>query len=453
MSEKFSYLSIDENEDAKNPPEAISFKIEHYEQVKILLEKKYGINLTLDVDIQEQLLLFLESIESIDVDKCKELIDLFGKDVVIILLGTKNHALQVDKLFTISRIYPSQIIRSLFQEIAALIEQGIHISTDMRDRLQVDSDEKEKISGTIMHRVSTKVLSILDQFSDESNILDYDDAVRIIKHIDSQQIIISEALSVARSSEHYKESTSDEDYEISDFHGKELDNTVKTRLLEIMYNNYSHKPELRKALLRRLSSRFDDQNTVFSILKIADRTAGFSTITRITANKVEFASFNVNTPLRGAGLGEIFMQARLDAFARENIVVASCSAKEEVAINYLKRNFIATSAFDYEGEPSLNIVRNDNAQDLFISKRLSGQDIVTSPPEYLARHRIIRERFLLKDTDPTTLIGEKIREGYVLTRMIKDPKDGSVVYAVFEQVSSENLRRYSEEFNPVDLEE
>jgi hypothetical protein len=125
------------------------------------------------------------------------------------------------------------------------------------------------------------------------------------------------------------------------------------------------------------------------------------------------------------------MEKTIDLKARVAILDADCSAIDSVGAHYIEAGFVANSFYDYKGDSSFKIERNDRVR--YESKLMSKSDIVER-----YNHRSVDDRDMMITSssakDPVRLRFNLLNEGYLLTRYFQYPNGvkNAPWYCVFE---------------------
>lgn len=419
------------------------------------IQDDFGVDIaTLDFPVQRNFLAYLETQTVEEVDRLIEFTHQYGHDGLQAFLSLDLDANMAERILTIGEELDPEIAKEVYFKYGELVDAMHDIQSFVRHAFRDSATYSEVDISQVSARILRHGKMLLENFSMQAHT---SNTAQILTQLESCRVdivLLAETLRQLMTTGRSVELSDIVGMQVSSESAVAIDFDDREAMTDIYRANYAEKPDLQTDLLRGFNRTLADENTTIHTLKFEDELTAFFRLTRLDDERREFGAFNVNQNARGVGLGESFMSAALDREAQASILTASCSFREPISANYIERGFVATKAFDFNGEPSLSLVRNDRAQSIFKSKSLSPEVLLSSVKESstnIDEHIIvqqIRQTEVTVDSFPIS----SSDNGYVLTRMIKDPKDRGVVYAVFEQVSSDNLRRYSEVFKSVESE-
>ena len=228
------------------------------------------------------------------------------------------------------------------------------------------------------------------------------------------------------------------------------DDETKQAMRMLYEEHYAAKPRLQKKLLEAFDKNIQDTSgkVRFAVLRHNGKVKGFYHLKETAPHHYEFGSFNVE--YQGYKLGETMLEESLGMEAKESVIEADCDSTAPIAAFYIEHGFIGTDSFDYEGAPSLHIVRNDS---------LHGQTFKTAAYDLVKvqslatvgetrKHErgnivVVAVKAANLQKMPLELLKESEANRYALTRYFfhKTAKE-NVVYAVFEKVSAVDLKTY-----------
>ncbi len=140
----------------------------------------------------------------------------------------------------------------------------------------------------------------------------------------------------------------------------------------IITENYANTPELQQALLERFQEIIDTgyNHTDFFILKYKGEIISFCRFDYNNKDyEVYFGSFNVSKKFKSSGIGRAMLSATLEASARwfsglDRVIRADCAAREPISTKYIESGFVATRYYDFHGNPSLELKRDEALNEL-----------------------------------------------------------------------------------------
>lgn len=190
------------------------------------------------------------------------------------------------------------------------------------------------------------------------------------------------------------------------------------RMREIYAQNYVDNPKLQKVLLEKFDRFIEEED--FSTLtkqfylfeKWGEILGFFITDYDTEKDEVRFKALNLAPEFSGKTLGSTLLKDQLDGIARFHKVTADTRANSCMASFYIERfSFIGTDVFDFEGESSMKIVRNDS-QDVFASK--------TIPEKHLFNQAILNSRVEIEDGSVSIVLCEDSRSASFLEKYLKE---------------------------------
>jgi hypothetical protein len=219
-------------------------------------------------------------------------------------------------------------------------------------------------------------------------------------------------------------------------------------MTSIYQSNYSGE---RSALGAQLSKRFlektKNKQATFYTLRNKEDVVAFLTVeptqktttfherfpSRSEAPQVYLGSFNTDPSYQGASIGDVMFKKVLDKESKGKVVLADCPATRPIGAKYIEDGFIATAHYDFAGNPSFEIARDDTLS--FVSKGMPQEEIVK---------RFLQKKLGIAPVDDSVHVVsaetqegvplDLLKDGHVMTRYFKI-RGEEKWYAVFEQAA------------------
>jgi GNAT superfamily N-acetyltransferase len=260
-----------------------------------------------------------------------------------------------------------------------------------------------------------------------------DDFLKRLENVKTETMLFLSAFKTLKRGGLDVDLTAIKDVQFYSTSGKDLSPDDIERMKEMYAKNYAYSPEIRDDLIAGFENAAKSENTEFYLVRYKGEIISFIRFDDEGGGRLHAGSLNVKPEFRGSAIGEVVMEKTLDMKAKESILEADCAALLDVGAHYIEIGFVANKYYQYKGEPSFIIERNDRI--MYRSRLMSKEEIASEfeSDKYKEGDVIISAS---DKKDPEQLKFELLNKGYVLVRYFNY---NNKWYCVFE-------RRFSDEF-------
>ncbi|MDH4329988.1 MAG: hypothetical protein OEV93_00340, partial [Candidatus Moranbacteria bacterium] len=294
-----------------------------------------------------------------------------------------------EKLFAISEKLSPEQTDLVFAKYAEIVEMTYDIESEIMGSLK----KKEKMGRIDPRMVSKELLlrgrKLLVSFADkiekaEEGSLSLEE---ILSHLEDYRedmvfhaAVVKEGKKVGMG---YDEFVGNK-FEIVTAEELAKDPNVVKQMRDIYERNWAGTPALQASLLRNFDLAVEQggDNTLFFVLKHVDlklaqaSVEAFCRTDEVSPDKIYFGSLNVRPSIQGAALGRIVKEAALAMEGEHyNLELDSDPFDPKTTTVYIEKDgFVATRAYEYEGEYTFSLAKERQGKDYFF-KKMSQADV------------------------------------------------------------------------------
>jgi hypothetical protein len=344
-------------------------------------------------------------------------------------------------------------------DVSEFVQNDPKLALAIKDRLP-------EIQRKIISRALVVLESVLEETEDDDKDTE-EIALRIFKKLstlNADAVLLASTLTTVRHMDidRLKDPASFidgfSDTGLFDYEGYEFSSRDLGQIRSMYDANYADNPAMRDKLYDGFLKKIEEGRTEYSVVKYRDEVVAICGFEHLDDGGIYFGKFNIEQAYQGAELGNEMMENTLDRYATRHIIRADCNIEAAVSSNYIERGFVAIREYEFEGTTSLEIVRNESANNMLESKEWTA-DYITEQAKDIedvaeGERCVIRscEVSRLKDA-PLDLLEQVEGDGsrYVLSRFVRQKKGEAAgsepkAFLVFEKLGMEEYEDYMHKF-------
>ncbi len=410
-----------------NLPEDTALLLQHLHQPEMRrrLEKDFGIELeAMPFRYQVHFLRMLAEKDNASYDRLVGFIkkhEVVRRDIIVSYLSCAEDSDNESLIFNLEKKFSSESFEKIISTYAQIVGQAEDLRAELEKNFASSRDYTEEQVLTITKSVIKKANAVLRELSQKAE----SEILPALQNLNVEQILFLNAFKALREEKMDLKLEDIKNAELKEVRGGELSTEEIAAMSKIYAENQKGNEAVQKELLEKFSERVQDSTTRFSVFTREGAIQGFLAFTPQENGEQYLSSVNIIPEARGYRLGDALLQEIVEKEAAKHVLTADCDSKLPISAKYIETGFVATRYFDDNGDKILDIRRDDKVKGNFWGKNKSFEEILdrAAPPG-------VRVENAAEQKD---LPFELLNQGYVLTRMFKNPSGG--VYAVFEPAS------------------
>lgn len=396
-----------------------------------------------------QFLIWLSSRNQKELPRIEEFTKKYGINGIQAFLSVGQGGDEMgNKILSLGEKLPKESAEKLFAKYGEIIDIVNQTEGNIQEVLKGDKKVTPENIQSIKNSLLKKGKDILVNFSNIANKMkekdskiENEEVISKLNEIQKENLIFCSIFESLKKSEEPVYFENIKDLEIKRLDARQIPIEDINEMKKIISENYNDKKELQNTLLKSFQNIFDNSNsnTDLYILKYKDKIVSFCRFDFMhDKHEIYFGSFNVNKNYGNGMIGtamldEVVHNMAVDAQG-DYLIKADCSAYSPIGAKYIENGFWSSKFYDFAGEPSLAIERDDEfSRDSYTSKKMSKEEIVRISNNEIEKEKF-RDMYFTKAKDKEDFQFDKINdENMVLTRYFKD---GDSTYLVFEKAKN-----------------
>lgn len=327
-----------------------------------LIEHDFGIDLSkLDYSIQYYFLNFLKSRNTDQAKSLAEFTSEFGQDGFKTFLSFNSGEGISDSISEIGDKYPKEAAKQIFAKYAEIVDKTSGVRDFLSENFGQNSEQSMDSAEDVIQNLLKRGRELLIKSSRSEDI---EDLLADLEEINGDIALFADTV------KSLKENNIDVDLEdfvgctIETFQGGEISSRREAcqEMLAIAKKNWEGN-EAQNEVLKGLADAFTNENSKFYEVKYEGKIIGFMRLDNENEVDLYAASFNVNSAVRGSGIGEAILKQIFLKETAGQTVNAEADPKSQVSSKYIDEfGFVATGLVEYgkSGKEVFEIVKNDD---------------------------------------------------------------------------------------------
>jgi GNAT superfamily N-acetyltransferase len=409
------------------------------DDVRNIIADDFHFNLA-NIPLQEQFyfLQFIKHKEAREIDPVKNFVKSYGLPGLRTFLSLDYGKDLGDKIVALGNSLDHEAASAIFSKYGQIVDAveavRAYLGANFHQEETLTPEIVAKITDNLLRRGRDLLAHFADQTQEAKNgrkVLDPGNILDELQEIKTETLLFLSSFQTLKREGVDLDFAAIQDLDFGSMPARSLSLKDVSEMKAMYEKNYADNVEIRDDLLSVFAQAVTRENTVFYVLRYQGKIIGFVRFDDKGDGRLYAGSLNVHPRFRGSAIGEVVMEKTIDLKARVAILDADSSAIDSVGAHYIEAGFVANSFYDYKGDPSFKMERNDRVR--YESKLMSKSDIVER-----YNHRSVDDRDMIITSssakDPVRLRFNLLNEGYLLTRYFQYPNGvkNAPWYCVFE---------------------